>query len=107
VLKCREGLFVFSGVGSSGRTTTLYSLASALSSAGRKVISVEETVHRQMKGFTQAQANPLAGCPLAMVMRHALRQDADVLIVDGIIEVDALKTALRGAAGGRLVLASF
>lgn len=105
--RAREGLFIVAGAGSSGRTTTLYSIAGSLAASGRNVITVEDRVLRRMTGFTQATANPQAGYPLSRVFQHALRQDADVLVLDPLKDPECLDMALGAATKGRVVLAGF
>lgn len=103
--RAREGLFLVAGTGGSGRTTTLYSIATALAAARRSVVSVESSVGRRVPAITQTEANPAAGIPLSRLLRHALRQDADVLLIDSLADGECLDLAVTAATRGKVVLA--
>jgi general secretion pathway protein E len=106
VARARDGLFVISGPAVSGRTSTLYSLTAALASSGRSVLAVEEGPLFPLTGVTQVRPNSPASFPMSMAARHALRHDADVIVVDPLGDADALSCLQKAVLRRHLVLVS-
>ncbi|HLY74051.1 MAG TPA: ATPase, T2SS/T4P/T4SS family [Planctomycetota bacterium] len=106
ISRTRDGLLVVSGPGSSGRTTTLYSLAVSIAKLGRKVLTIEERVYRPMKEFTQVEPRAHTSYPISMALRHALHQDSEVLFLDPLGDAETLAMAISASARARLVIAS-
>lgn len=105
-LHARSGLIVVAGARGSGRTTLLYTMLDMLNDPGLSLASVEERVAMRLPYVAQTQASPEEGLSMASALRAALRQDPNIVMLDGIEDRDTLTLALSAAARGMLVLAS-
>jgi general secretion pathway protein E len=106
LLERPSGLFVVAGPTGSGKTTTLYTALAHLNDGRRKLISVEDPIEYDLPGVEQVQVNPQVGLTFAAVLRAALRQDPDILMVGEIRDGETAEIAARAALIGRLVLAT-
>ncbi len=101
-----NGLVLVTGPTGSGKTTTLYGALSELNTAEKKIITVEDPVEYQLERINQVQVMPKIGLNFAAVLRSALRQDPDVLLVGEIRDRETAEIALRAAMTGHLVLST-
>ncbi len=102
------GLVVICGHGGSGKTSTVASLVHHINrSQERHVLTLEDPIeylHRDLRGsITQREIGTDTG-DLALGVRAALRQDADVLVISELRDGVAVDQALHAAESGRLVL---
>jgi len=100
------GLILVTGPTGSGKTTTLYAALSELNDAAKKIISVEDPVEYRLARVNQVQVRPNIGLTFASVLRAALRQDPDVVLVGEIRDRDTAEIGLRAAMTGHLVLST-
>jgi twitching motility protein PilT len=107
VLKPR-GLVVITGPAGCGKSTTLAAMMNYLNhQVRRKIITVEdpiEFIHQDEKCvFSQRE---LGGDTrsFASALKHALRQDPDVILVGEMRDLETMATALTAAETGHLVL---
>jgi MSHA biogenesis protein MshE len=91
---------------SSGKTTTLYGALQELNDVGKKIITVEDPVEYRLHRINQVQVNPKIDLSFARVLRSALRQDPDILLVGEIRDTETAEIALRAAMTGHLVLST-
>lgn len=101
----RRGLFLFAGPTGSGKTTTMYRLARQLNVAA-VVLSIEDPVEIREDLFTQLQVNPAAGMTYSALIKVALRQRPDVLILGEIRDAETASAAINAALSGHLVLST-
>jgi MSHA biogenesis protein MshE len=101
-----NGLILVTGPTGSGKTTTLYGALNELNTPGRKIITVEDPVEYQLERINQVQVMPKIGLTFATVLRAALRQDPDVLLVGEIRDRETAEIALRASMTGHLVLST-
>lgn len=101
-----HGIFVITGPTGSGKTTTLYSLLSSLSSSEKKILSVEDPIEYHFDHVVQVQAHPSIGLTFAHTLRSFLRQDPDIILVGEIRDSETAEVAIQAAMTGHLVLAS-
>jgi MSHA biogenesis protein MshE len=101
-----SGMVLVTGPTGSGKTTTLYAALSHLNQPGRKIITVEDPVEYRLDRITQVQVNPKIGLDFARVLRTALRQDPDVLLVGEMRDRETVEIGLRGAMTGHLVFST-
>jgi len=106
VIQAPHGMVLVTGPTGSGKTTTLYSALTALNSAERKIITVEDPVEYRMPRINQVQVNPKIGLSFASVLRAALRQDPDVILVGEMRDQETAEIGLRAAMTGHLVLST-
>ncbi|MBQ5947584.1 GspE/PulE family protein [Massilia sp. ST3] len=101
-----NGLVLVTGPTGSGKTTTLYSALSELNSVEKKLITVEDPVEYRMKGINQVQVNDKIELTFARVLRSALRQDPDIVLVGEMRDQETAQIGLRAAMTGHLVLST-
>ncbi len=100
------GMILVTGPTGSGKTTTLYSTLSALNSAEKNIITVEDPVEYRLDGINQVQVNPKAGLTFASGLRSILRQDPNIVMVGEIRDTETGDIAVRAALTGHLVLST-
>lgn len=100
------GVIFITGPTGSGKTTTLYSTLSRLSSDDVNIITIEDPVEYQLAGVNQVAINPVAGLTFARGLRSILRQDPNIVMVGEIRDSETAEIAVRGAMTGHLVLST-
>jgi MSHA biogenesis protein MshE len=100
------GMVLVTGPTGSGKTTTLYAALNHINKPGVKVITVEDPVEYRMDGITQVQVLQKIGLDFARVLRTALRQDPDIILVGEIRDRETAEIALRGAMTGHFVFST-
>src|SRR5205085_9069529 len=101
-----NGLVLVTGPTGSGKTTTLYSALSELNSVERKLITVEDPIEYRLPGINQVQVNEKIELTFARVLRSALRQDPDIVLVGEMRDQETAQIGLRAAMTGHLVLST-
>ena len=101
-----NGLVLVTGPTGSGKTTTLYSALAELNSTEKKLITVEDPVEYRLPGINQVQVNDKIDLTFARVLRSALRQDPDIVLVGEMRDMETAQIGLRAAMTGHLVLST-
>ena len=101
-----HGMILVTGPTGSGKTTTLYSGLSYLNSPEKKIITVEDPIEYNFSRINQVQVNPNIGLTFSKVLRSAMRQDPDILMVGEIRDEETAAMALRAAMTGHIVLST-
>jgi MSHA biogenesis protein MshE len=101
-----HGLILVTGPTGSGKTTTLYGALQELNDVGKKIITAEDPVEYRIPRINQVQVNPKIDLDFARVLRAALRQDPDIIMVGEIRDHETAEIALRAAMTGHLVLST-
>lgn len=101
-----NGMILVTGPTGSGKTTTLYSILGALNTKELKVLTVEDPIEYRLPGVIQSQINEKIDFTFSKVLRAALRQDPDVLLVGEIRDQETADIALRSAITGHMVLST-
>ena len=101
-----HGMVLVTGPTGSGKTTTLYGALNELNAAEKKVITVEDPVEYRLPRVNQVQVNAKIGLTFAKVLRTALRQDPDIVLVGEIRDQETAEIALRASITGHLVLST-
>jgi len=101
-----HGMVLVTGPTGSGKTTTLYAALSELNTASKKIITVEDPVEYRLPRINQVQVNPKIGLTFSTVLRTALRQDPDIMMVGEMRDQETVEIGLRGALTGHLVLST-
>jgi MSHA biogenesis protein MshE len=101
-----NGLVLVTGPTGSGKTTTLYGALSELNTTERKLITVEDPVEYRLPGINQVQVNDKIELTFARVLRAALRQDPDVVLVGEMRDQETAQIGMRAALTGHLVLST-
>ena len=106
VLKSSYGLILVCGPTGSGKTTTLYAAISMLSSSEKNIVTIEDPVEYQMEQINQNQVIDGIGLTFAKVLKHALRQDPDIILVGEIRDRETAEIAIQASLTGHLVLST-
>jgi len=101
-----NGLVLVTGPTGSGKTTTLYCALAELNSMEKKLITVEDPVEYRLAGINQVQVNEKIELDFARVLRSALRQDPDIVLVGEMRDQETASIGLRAAMTGHLVLST-
>jgi MSHA biogenesis protein MshE len=100
------GMVLVTGPTGSGKTTTLYAALNHINRPGVKVITVEDPVEYRLDRITQVQVMPKIGLDFARVLRTALRQDPDIILIGEMRDRETVEIGLRGAMTGHLVFST-
>jgi type IV pilus assembly protein PilB len=100
------GIILISGPTGSGKSTTLYSMLSALDKQTKNIMSLEDPVEYDIQGVSQSQMRPEIGYTFAAGLRAALRQDPDIIMVGEIRDKETAQLAIQAALTGHLVLST-
>ena len=106
LVKSPNGMFLVTGPTGSGKTTTLYGCLSELNTPESKIITVEDPVEYQLPRINQVQINTKIELSFSSVLRTALRQDPDVIMVGEIRDQETAEIGLRAALTGHMVLST-
>ena len=101
-----HGIILVTGPTGSGKTTTLYSVLSRISTVKVNVVTIEDPVEYQIPGVNQVQINPQAGLTFASGLRAFLRQDPNVIMVGEIRDQETTDLATQAALTGHLVFST-
>ena len=106
VINRKSGMVLVTGPTGSGKTTTLYGALSELNTPERKIITVEDPVEYRMPGVNQVQVNEKIDLDFERVLRSALRQDPDVILVGEMRDKATVETGMRAAMTGHMVFST-
>ncbi len=106
----REGLILVTGVSGSGKTTTLCSITQQISrTRSCNIISIEDPIEYVFSHATSLIRQRQVGADtqtFAAAMKSALRQDADVIVVSELRDLETMRTAITAAETGHLVIST-
>lgn len=100
------GMVLVTGPTGSGKTTTLYAALNQLNVPERKIITAEDPIEYRLPRINQVQVNPKIGLTFSSVLRTALRQDPDVMLVGEMRDQETAEIGLRAAMTGHMVLST-
>jgi MSHA biogenesis protein MshE len=101
-----HGMVLVTGPTGSGKTTTLYAGLKLLNKPDSKIITAEDPVEYRLPRINQVQINSDIGLTFANVLRSALRQDPDIILVGEIRDEETAEIAIRASMTGHLVLST-
>jgi general secretion pathway protein E len=102
-----QGMLFVTGPVGSGKTTTLYSLLQQISErrgATTSIVTLEDPIELVLPFATQTQMNERTGLKFAAVLRSALRQDPNVLMIGEIRDHETADVAVQASLTGHLIL---
>lgn len=106
LLKRPYGLILVCGPTGSGKTTTLYSAITMLNVLEKNIVTIEDPVEYQLQGINQNQVKESIGLNFARFLKHALRQDPDIIMVGEIRDRETAEIAIQASLTGHLVLST-
>ena len=105
-LQRTSGMILVTGPTGSGKTTALYAALNEINSPDRKIITVEDPVEYRLPGINQVQVHDKIDLSFERVLRSALRQDPDVILVGEMRDRITAEIGLRAAMTGHMVLST-
>jgi twitching motility protein PilT len=103
----RSGLVLVTGPTGSGKSTTLAAIIDRINrTAARHIVTIEEPVefvHRGRRSVFSQREVGVDTASFAGALRAAIRQDADVILVGEMRDLETIALALRAAEMGALV----
>ena len=106
IIRRSNAMVLVTGPTGSGKTTTLYAALSELNTVDKKIITVEDPIEYRLPGINQVQINDKIELTFARVLRAALRQDPDIILVGEMRDEETAQIGLRAALTGHLVLST-
>lgn len=100
------GMILVTGPTGSGKTSTLYAALAELDAEKLKILTAEDPIEYRLPGLTQVQVNDRIDLSFAKVLRAALRQDPDVILVGEMRDAETAEIGLRAAITGHLLLST-
>ncbi|HZP86872.1 MAG TPA: ATPase, T2SS/T4P/T4SS family, partial [Burkholderiales bacterium] len=101
-----SGMILVTGPTGSGKTTTLYAALEEVNTPERKIITVEDPVEYRLPGINQVQVQDKISLTFGRVLRSALRQDPDVILVGEMRDQETVEVGLRASMTGHMVLST-
>lgn len=106
IIRRNSGMVLVTGPTGSGKTTTLYAALDEINTIEQKIITVEDPVEYRLPGINQVQINEKIDLTFSRVLRSALRQDPDVILVGEMRDAETAQIGLRAAMTGHLVFST-
>ena len=100
------GMVLVTGPTGSGKTTTLYAALQHVNVPAMKIITAEDPVEYRLERINQVQVNSKIGLTFSSVLRTALRQDPDIVLVGEMRDQETVEIGLRAAMTGHLVFST-
>jgi type IV pilus assembly protein PilB len=100
------GMVLVTGPTGSGKTTTLYSALSRVSTPDVNVMTAEDPVEYNLDGINQVLVNEGVGLTFSAALKAFLRQDPNIIMVGEIRDLDTASIATKAALTGHLVLST-
>ena len=101
-----SGMVLVTGPTGSGKTTTLYAALSELNTTEKKIVTVEDPVEYRLPGINQVQVHEKIELTFDRVLRSALRQDPDIVLVGEMRDQTTAEIGMRAAITGHMVLST-
>jgi type II secretory ATPase GspE/PulE/Tfp pilus assembly ATPase PilB-like protein len=105
-LSQNQGMILVTGPTGSGKTSTLYSLISSLSSEKNSIITLEDPIEYSMPKIRQIQIHSKHGITFANGLRSIVRQDPDIIMVGEIRDTETAQIATNISLTGHLLLST-
>lgn len=101
-----HGIILVCGPTGSGKTTTLYSVLTKVSTTKVNIVTIEDPVEYQIPGVNQVQVNTSVGLTFASALRSFLRQDPNIIMVGEIRDTETADLAIQAALTGHQVFST-
>ncbi len=101
-----HGIILICGPTGSGKTTTLYSILTRISTTKVNIATIEDPVEYQIPGANQVQVNTTIGLTFASALRSFLRQDPNIILVGEVRDNETADLAIQAALTGHQVFST-
>lgn len=101
-----HGIILICGPTGSGKTTTLYSILTKISTTKVNVVTIEDPVEYQIPGVNQVQVSQQVGLTFASALRSFLRQDPNIIMVGEVRDTETAELAIQAALTGHQVFST-
>ncbi|MCH8193320.1 MAG: Flp pilus assembly complex ATPase component TadA [Planctomycetes bacterium] len=105
-IRAPNGIVLVTGPTGSGKSTTLYSALSQISSMEINICTVEDPIEYHLPLINQFQVQERVGMTFPKALRTLLRQDPDIIMVGEIRDEETARTAIQAALTGHLVFST-
>lgn len=106
----QQGLILVTGPTGSGKSTTLAAMIDQMNNERQSmIITIEDPIeylHHNKRSVVKQREIGHDTRSFGSALRHALRQDPDIIVVGEMRDLDTIQTALTAAETGHLVLAT-
>ena len=106
IIRRSTGMVLVTGPTGSGKTTTLYAALNEVNTIDKKIITVEDPIEYRLAGLNQVQVNERIDLSFGRVLRSALRQDPDIILVGEMRDPETAQIGLRAALTGHMVFST-
>jgi len=106
IIRRSTGMVLVTGPTGSGKTTTLYAALNEVNTIDKKIITVEDPIEYRLAGLNQVQINEKIDLSFGRVLRSALRQDPDIILVGEMRDPETAQIGLRAALTGHMVFST-
>ncbi len=108
--RLKDGLVLVTGTSNCGKTTTLSSMTQHIARTRRaNIVSIEDPIEYLFSHEQSLVRQRQVGADthsFASAIKSALRQDADVIIISELRDLETIRTALTAAETGHLVIST-
>lgn len=105
-----RGLVLVTGTAGSGKSTTLAAMLDHINSTRKcNIVTLEDPIeflHRDKLGIVNQREIAIDTLSFADALKHALRQDPDVLLIGEMRDLETMNSALTAAETGHLVFST-
>ena len=101
-----EGLVLFVGPLGSGKTTTIYSVLTAVANENRSVVTVEDPIEHKIPYATQQEVRKDTGAGFRALLQRAIQAVPDVLFLGEIRGLVSARACVEFADSGHLAVSS-
>jgi type II secretory ATPase GspE/PulE/Tfp pilus assembly ATPase PilB-like protein len=105
-VRASQGAVVVTGPTGSGKSSTVYALASEINTRDKSIVSVEDPVEYRVDGIKQIQINTRAGMTFPSALRSILRSDPDVIVIGEVRDSETARIAADASITGHLVFST-
>lgn len=106
ILERPEGIMLVTGPTGSGKTTTLYSMLSKISTTEVNIMTLEDPIEYQFNLIRQTAVQEQQGLGFAEGVRGILRQDPNIIFIGEVRDGDTAQMALRASMTGHQVFST-
>ncbi len=110
IARQKEGFFIVVGPIGQGKSTTLASMISLINSESRRhIVTIEDPIEFLFdndKSIIEQREVSIDTVDFPTALRHAFRQDADVIFIGEMRDRETISTAVTAAETGHLVLST-